>query len=78
MRQLKINTSITVRNDGLLEKYLNEISRIPMITTEEEVEHLFKIINMLRDKGVGIIYISHKMAEINRSKTIPESRCATL
>ena len=38
MRQLKINTSITVRNDGLLEKYLNEISRIPMITTEEEVE----------------------------------------
>lgn len=38
MRQLKINTSITVRNDGLLEKYLNEISRISMITTEEEVE----------------------------------------
>ncbi len=34
--------------------------------TEEEVEHLFKIINMLRDKGVGIIYISHKMAEILR------------
>ncbi len=32
--------------------------------TEEEVEHLFKIINMLRDRGVGIIYISHKMAEI--------------
>ena len=27
--------------------------------TEEEVEHLFKIINMLRDRGVGIIYISH-------------------
>ena len=34
--------------------------------TEEEVEHLFKIINMLRDKGMGIIYISHKMAEIKR------------
>jgi methyl-galactoside transport system ATP-binding protein len=34
--------------------------------TEEEVEHLFKIINMLRDRGVGIIYISHKMAEILR------------
>ena len=32
--------------------------------TEEEVEHLFKIINMLRDRG--IIYISHKMAEILR------------
>ena len=34
--------------------------------TEEEVEHLFEIINMLRAKGVGIIYISHKMAEIKR------------
>ena len=34
--------------------------------TEEEVEHLFKIINMLRDRGCGIIYISHKMAEIKR------------
>ena len=34
--------------------------------TEEEVEHLFRIINMLRDRGVGIVYISHKMAEIKR------------
>ena len=34
--------------------------------TEEEVEHLFKIINMLRDRGCAIIYISHKMAEILR------------
>lgn len=34
--------------------------------TEEEVEHLFQIINMLRDRGCGIIYISHKMAEILR------------
>ena len=34
--------------------------------TEQEVEHLFRIINMLRDRGMGIIYISHKMAEIKR------------
>ena len=34
--------------------------------TEEEVEHLFRIINMLRDRGCGIIYISHKMDEILR------------
>ena len=34
--------------------------------TEEEVDHLFRIINMLRDQGVGIIYISHKMGEIKR------------
>lgn len=32
--------------------------------TEQEVEHLFRIINMLRDRGCGIIYISHKMEEI--------------
>jgi methyl-galactoside transport system ATP-binding protein len=32
--------------------------------THEEVEHLFQIIFKLRDRGVGIIYISHKMEEI--------------
>lgn len=32
--------------------------------TEEEVTHLFRIINKLRDRGCGIIYISHKMEEI--------------
>ncbi|MEE1043174.1 MAG: sugar ABC transporter ATP-binding protein, partial [Clostridia bacterium] len=31
---------------------------------EREVEHLFKILNMLKKAGCGIIYISHKMAEI--------------
>jgi len=34
--------------------------------TETEVEHLFRIINMLRKQGCGIIYISHKMEEILR------------
>ena len=34
--------------------------------TEVEVEHLFRIINMLKAKGCGIIYISHKMEEILR------------
>ena len=38
----------------------------PSSLPDEEVEHLFKIINMLRDRGVAIIYISHKMAEIKR------------
>lgn len=32
--------------------------------TEKEVEHLFRIIEKLRKKNVGIIYISHKMEEI--------------
>ncbi len=34
--------------------------------TETEVEHLFRIIDMLKKKGCGIIYISHKMEEILR------------
>ena len=32
--------------------------------TENEVQHLFRIINKLRNKGCGIVYISHKMEEI--------------
>lgn len=32
--------------------------------TQREIDHLFKIINLLRDRGCGIIYISHKMDEI--------------
>lgn len=32
--------------------------------TEKEVEHLFRIIKKLKENGVGIVYISHKMEEI--------------
>lgn len=32
--------------------------------TEKEVDHLFKIIKKLKESGVGIVYISHKMEEI--------------
>lgn len=32
--------------------------------SEKEVEHLFKIIGKLKERGCGIIYISHKMEEI--------------
>ncbi len=32
--------------------------------SEEETKTLFKIINDLRDKGVGMVYISHRMGEI--------------
>ncbi len=34
--------------------------------TENEVDHLFTIINDLRSKGVAIVYISHKIEEIKR------------
>ncbi len=32
--------------------------------TEKEVNHLFTIINKLKEKGCGVVYISHKMEEI--------------
>ncbi len=34
--------------------------------TQVEVEELFKIMNDLKEKGIGMIYISHRMDEINR------------
>ena len=36
MRQLKITTTVTNRDSQAVEKYLQEISKIPMITPEEE------------------------------------------
>jgi len=32
--------------------------------TEREVEHLFKIIRVLKAQGKGIVYITHKMSEL--------------
>ncbi len=47
--------------------------------TEKEVEHLFRIINMLKQRGCAIIYISHKMEEIFRiSDDITVMRDGTL
>ena len=34
--------------------------------THNETEILFRILKQLKDKGVGIIYISHRMAEIRQ------------
>ena len=38
MRQLKITKQVTNREDKSLDKYLNDISKIPLITADEEVE----------------------------------------
>ena len=45
MRQLKISTSITVRESESLNRYLLEISKIPMLTAEEEVQLALRIKN---------------------------------
>lgn len=34
--------------------------------TEREIDQLFGIINRLKEKGVGMVYISHRMAELSR------------
>lgn len=34
--------------------------------TESEIEELFRIIRQLRDKGVGIVYISHRLEELKQ------------
>ena len=34
--------------------------------TEREIEQLFGIIRRLQEKGVGMVYISHRMAELNQ------------
>ncbi|MCL2166855.1 MAG: sugar ABC transporter ATP-binding protein [Clostridiales bacterium] len=36
------------------------------VLTSKEVEQLFSLLNQLRDKGVSIIYISHRLEEIFR------------
>ena len=43
MRQLKITKSITNRESQSLEKYLQEIGRVDLITPEEEVKLAIRI-----------------------------------
>jgi len=43
MRQLKIATQITNRDSQAVEKYLQEISKVPMITPEEETNLAIRI-----------------------------------
>jgi RNA polymerase primary sigma factor len=45
MRQLKINRSITNRDSASLDKYLSDISKVPMITADEETILAGKIRN---------------------------------
>jgi RNA polymerase primary sigma factor len=43
MKQLKITTKITSRDSYSIDKYLNEISKLPMVSEEEEVALAIKI-----------------------------------
>ncbi len=70
--ELAGNLSVSQLQSVEIAKAVSHHSRIIVMDeptsslTSDEVEHLFKIINSLRAKGVAIIYISHKMEEILR------------
>lgn len=75
--EIKLNPKRKVRTLSVSESQMTEIakavsydSKIIVMDeptsslTEIEVNHLFRIIRSLKERGVGIIYISHKMEEI--------------
>lgn len=43
MRQLRINNSFTNRDIASLDKYLHDISKLPMVSVEEETSLAIKI-----------------------------------
>lgn len=69
----RINT-LTVARQQMVEiaKALSHESRILIMDeptaalNDAEIDELFKIVQKLRSEGVGIVYISHKMDEIQR------------
>ncbi len=58
MRQLKINKQITHRNENSVVLYLQEVSKYPMVSPEEEVELAIKISH-------GDDMAMHKLVEAN-------------
>ena len=64
MRQLKIATQITNRDSQAVEKYLQEISKIPMITPEEETT-LAQRIKMYQQDPLGSQRALDKLVQAN-------------
>ena len=77
--QLKVDPRTPVGNLGIgqqqlveIAKALSQAARILVLDeptaalTDAEVETLFRILNSLRERGVGMIYISHKLDEVFR------------
>jgi D-xylose transport system ATP-binding protein len=77
--QVRVDPRTPVRNLGIGQQQLVEIAkalsqraRILVLDeptaalTDAEVETLFRILNALRERGVGMIYISHKLDEVFR------------
>jgi ABC-type sugar transport system ATPase subunit len=75
IREMDVNRKIgtmTVGNRQRVEiaKALSQNARILIMDeptaalTEADVEQLFRIVRLLRERGVGIVYISHRMEEV--------------
>lgn len=76
---MHVDSRTTVRDLGVAEKQMVEIAKAlsedakvlildepTAVLTSREIEKLFSIIKSLRNQGVGIIYISHRLEEIPR------------
>jgi len=76
---IKINTYTIVRSLSVAQQQMVEIAKAisynskilvldePTATlTEKEIEQMFDIIRTLQKKGVGMVYISHRMEELNK------------
>ena len=75
----RVRPQTLVRNLSVAQKQMVEIARAlarnvrvlildepPSSLTERETEKLFEIVESLRSRGVGIIYISHRLGEVFR------------
>lgn len=75
---LDYDTHTIVSGMGVAQKQMVEIAKAvsrdtrilimdepTAVLTEREIEELFKVIHLLKAKGVGIIYISHRLQELH-------------
>jgi ribose transport system ATP-binding protein len=79
MMHLKLDPRIKVANLTVAKQQMVEIAKALSFNsevlimdeptaalTESELDELFRIIRQLRDRGVGIVYISHRLEELKR------------
>lgn len=55
---------VSIAQAMLMDPKILILDEVTAPLNQKEVEHLFEVINTLRDKGMGIIFISHKIKEI--------------
>lgn len=74
---MEIDTRLPVKNLGIAQQQMVEIARAvhrngkvlildepTAVLTQKEVDKLFEVIHILKEKGIAIVYISHRLEEI--------------